>query len=454
LDAARSRGHELVAIGELNPQLPFMPNDAVVATSEFDVLLETGSGGHPLFALPNRAVSLPDYAIGLRVAGLVNDGGTLQIGIGSLGDAIAWALGTRRRDNKAFQMLLDSLAPHVMPNETDDLSQGLYGASEMLVEGFLHLQECGVLRREVDGGIFLHAGFYLGSARFYERLRTLRDEVLDGISMTRISFTNSLRDDFDSKREQRRDARFVNTAMMVTLSGAAVSDALANGQVVSGVGGQYDFVAMAPQLDRARSIIVLPATRTRRGKTTSNIVSNYGHITIPSQLRDLVVTEYGVADLRGASDQEIVAALLKISDSRFQEGLRKHAVAAGKLSATYRIPVEFCDNSPARLERAFAASGLLTMLPHYPLGTDLTEVEAELAVALKLLSAKRGRLSSLARLALRGWRLADDPQLSEALERMKLRNPKGLQGRVERALVAAAIADARASGRSTFAPPA
>ena len=102
-----------------------------------------------------------------------------------------------------------------------------------------------------------------------------------------------------AKRRARVDARFVNNAMMATLMGAAISDGLENGQVVSGVGGQYNFVAQAFALQGARSILTLEATRQAGAKTHSNIRWSYGHETIPRHLRDVFVTEYGVADRQG-----------------------------------------------------------------------------------------------------------------------------------------------------------
>src|SRR6185369_7765341 len=101
------------------------------------------------------------------------------------------------------------------------------------------------------------------------------------------------------KRRARVKARFINNAMMATLLGAVVSDALEDGRVVSGVGGQYNFIAQGFALEDARSLIVLRSTRSASGKTSSNIRWNYGHTTIPRHLRDIVITEYGVADLRG-----------------------------------------------------------------------------------------------------------------------------------------------------------
>jgi acyl-CoA hydrolase len=109
--------------------------------------------------------------------------------------------------------------------------------------------------------------------------------------MSALSFTNALYGDQQLKTVQRRHARFVNNAMMATLLGAVVADALEDGRVVSGVGGQYEFVAMAHQLESARAIVVLNSTRQQNGRATSNIVWNYGHVTVPRHLRDIVVTE-------------------------------------------------------------------------------------------------------------------------------------------------------------------
>src|SRR5438874_3751760 len=136
--------------------------------------------------------------------------------------------------------------------------------------------------------------------------------------MMPVSFTNELYGEEDKKRSARVDARFINNAMMATLMGAAISDGLEDGQVVSGVGGQYNFVAQAFALQGARSVLALEATRQAGAQTLSNIRWNYGHITIPRHLRDVFVTEFGVADVRGKSDAETIAAMLAVTDSRFQ----------------------------------------------------------------------------------------------------------------------------------------
>src|SRR5258707_14715572 len=209
----------------------------------------------------------------------------------------------------------------------------------------------------------------------------------------------------------------------MTLFGAAVSDALEDGRVVSGVGGQYNFVAMAHELERARSILLLHATREARGGVESNIVFNYGHATIPRHLRDIVVTEYGIADLRGRTDAEVAAALIAIADARFQEDLARKAKAAGKLPRDWRIPGEALENTPELLAARLAPLGL----PAFPLGTDFDADELRLVPALTWLKRNaagwRGKFALAAGLAPG----APLPEESRALARMGLAAPRGLE---------------------------
>src|SRR5262249_41462203 len=176
-------------------------------------------------------------------------------------------------------------------------------------------------------------------------------------------------------------------AMMTTLLGAVVSDTLADGKVVSGVGGQYNFVAQAFALPDARSIIVLRATRTVGSRTSSNIVWEYPETTIPRHLRDVVVTEYGVADLRGKTDRDTIAAMLSITDARFQDELLRRANDAGKIEAAFPLPLDGRSNSPDSIARALPPARTAGHLPLFPFGTDFTETEQLLIPALQLLRA-------------------------------------------------------------------
>jgi acyl-CoA hydrolase len=272
-------------------------------------------------------------------------------------------------------------------------------------------------------GIFMTGGFFLGPNDFYQALRDMPPALLDKIDMTRIDFINQLygRRPGESglKRAQRYKARLMNTTMKVTLLGAAASDALESGQVVSGVGGQYNFVAMGHALPDARSILMLRATHDNQDGLKSNIVWNYGHVTIPRHLRDIVITEYGVADLRGHADTEVVKRLIAIADSRFQPELVKEAQAHHKLAADYQLPEQYRNNLPAALELKLQPWAQEGLLPPFPFGTDLTSDELHIVGALKRLKHATQHPVELVSLAVRSlWEGKEAPHAY--LERLGL----------------------------------
>ena len=259
--------------------------------------------------------------------------------------------------------------------------------------------------------------------------------------MTGISYVNELFGQEDLKRAQRRDARFLNAGMVATLSGAFASDGLEDGRVVSGVGGQYNFVAMAHALEDGRSILMLPSTRESGGDTISNIRFSYGHTTIPRHLRDIVVTEYGIADLRGRSDEEVATHLIEIADSRFQEELISRAKEAGKISQDYELPEHARDNTPERLEAVLEPHRTDKLFARFPFGTELTEEELTLKKALtRLKETFQGR--DLGELEAGDFR--DAATVPEAagryLERLDLAEPKGAKEMLMQRAVVFALA--------------
>ena len=450
LDLLRARAQGRASfklIGQVNSELPFMPGAADLPADEFSAVLDSPATDFPLFAPPAEPITDTKYAIGLHTASLVRDGGSLQIGIGQIGDALAQGLIVRHRDSEAFRTLMQRLAPAAERRaaiETARFEKGLYGVSEMLTEAFLALIETGILKREVDG-IVLHGAFFLGPKSFYRALREMTPEQIGRIAMAPVSFTNELYGDEEAKRAARVDARFVNNAMMATLMGAVISDGLENGQVISGVGGQYNFVAQAFALSGARSILALDATRQAGGRAQSNIRWAYSHETIPRHLRDVIVTEYGVADLRGKSDADVIAAMLEVADSRFQDELMRAAKDAGKLPKAYEIPASYRENVPERIARALQPAREAGLLPTFPFGSDFTAAEQRLIPALQILQAAQGAPSMLPGLLWEGFSRAADAADRECLARLGLERPATWAERFYRALVSAALARSRAA---------
>lgn len=440
LDLRRAGQLDCLMVGEINRHLPFMHGAAERRTDEFDLLLDTGPVHFSLFKPPQQPVSLVDHAIGLQVARLIPDGGTLQIGIGSIGDAIAGALILRQQDNDIFRTGVGNLLGNrkTLPGYEAPFQEGLYGLSEMLVEGFLALIDAGIIKRDIDGYL-MHAGFFMGSPNFYQMLEQMDAATRRRIAMMPVSFINELYGDEPQKRRARVKARFVNSALMATLTGAVVSDGLDNGQVISGVGGQHNFVAQAQALPDARSIITLRATRTHKGKLQSNICWSYGNITIPRHMRDIVVTEYGAADLRGKSDAEVITALLNITDARFQPALVQQAKRARKIPQDYHIPPLYRHNTPAYLHQALEPLRARGFLGHFPVGSDFTPTEQRLAAALKILSEQQGSWRSLLGLFKKSWQQPPDKTALACLQRMDLDAPASLTLRLYRRLLIGAL---------------
>lgn len=451
---------DCMLIGQVHPDLPFMEGDAVVAADTFDEVLDTDPE-QPLFAIPRNPISTQDYAVGLNASALIKDEGTLQIGIGSLSDALVHGLILRQKENDRYREWFGpDLAGAEPINELggkSPMQEGLYGASEMFLDGFMHLYRAGILARKVfddedlqrlandkrldeapeaqDNGVVFDGGFFLGSREFYDWLRGLDERERPLFRMHSVGRINQLYGGNEVLETlQRQHSRFVNTCMMVDLTGAAVSDGLADHQVVSGVGGQYNFVAMAHAMRDGRSILMLRSTRKQDGELKSNIVWEYPHTTIPRHLRDIVVSEYGIADLRGRTDEECIQALLQITDARFQEELRARAVKAGKLDAQWQIPETARGNLPEKLEERLTAIGGAHSFPSFPFGSDFTATEERLIPALKYLkNLRRNRLRLLGAL-LRGGR--GEP---EALEHMGLAAPTGLRERLLARLLRASL---------------
>jgi acyl-CoA hydrolase len=446
----REEGETVLVVGQIHPDMPFMENTAIAPDDTFDMIIEDPAYTTRLISTPNMPVTMTEHFIGLAASALLKDGGTLQIGIGALGDAVACATMLRQQDNATYRQMLEQcrFTPAMFPalEETGEpgmFDKGLYGCSEMFIYGLFRLIKAGVIKREVENSdgrpIYMHGGFFLGPNQFYEELRNLPDEMRARIDMTHISFVNALYGDEELKRSHRVDARFINPAFSVTLLGAGVADQLEDGRILSGVGGQYNFVAQAHELEGARSILMVRATREKDGATLSNILWSYGHTTIPRHLRDIVVTEYGVADLRGKTDAEVIAAMLNVSDSRFQQELMEQAKAVGKLPADYAIPEPYTHNNPQRLRDIYRQHHEQGRFPEFPLGSDFTYVEEMLLSALVWLRThiKPSAMKELARVSLVGEETAR--HYLPHLERMGCAEPQNMRDKLYRQLLLMAL---------------
>ncbi len=537
-------GKKIAAVALVNQNLPFMYGDAVVAPDYFHMVIDSPRYTTRLFSAPKMSITTPDYMIGLYASALIKDGGTLQIGIGSLGDALCCGLIMREKHNRVYKQFLTDTGMLDRFGEvieriggTEPFAQGITGSTEMLVDGYLHLIDNGVVKRNVyesiplqrllnqgritedvtgrtleclleenainavltakdvdfltrfgifrketswcdgaiqtaDGrrlsadltdphnmdkvlsrclgtylknGVLVYGGFFLGPEAFYTRLREMSEAERKKIFMTSVLNVNQLYGNNPYLSEEmkclhRQHGRFVNACLKVTLNGGVVSDGLENGQVVSGVGGQYNFVSQAHALPDARSIIMCKGLRGTGKNQDSNIVYNYGHITIPRHLRDIIITEYGIADLRGKSDAGIIAALLNITDSRFQDALLEKAKEEGKIARDYGIPDAFRNNYPAKLEDDMLRYKKAGLFEPFPFGTDFTDDELVIGKALKGLKGQMAEGMSRVTSLGKAITLGKIPDAAKPyLERLQLDNPKSAREKMMARLVVYAL---------------
>lgn len=538
-------------VGEVNDNLPFMYGDAVVDTDFFDAVLVSPQSNFTLFGAPKEPINTIDYCIGLYSSVIIPDDGTLQIGIGSLGDAIAYNLIARHKHNDQYVKLLKDMGITENYKEliqdyggTDAFKKGLYTSTEMLVDSFVDLYKNGVMERRVyddiriqrlvsenyfpedrhvtgegfrklveDGdvgsvltekdvnflkyfgvfkeevqlqgdklvcgdiaagadmkndanlqlvldsmlgsdlknGYWAHGGFFLGPPSFYKGLNDMSEEERKGINMTGVSYINQLyavSERFGSmqlRMLQRKNARFINAGLMATALGAVVSDGLEDGRVISGIGGQYNFVSMAHALQDARSGIMIRSTRGEGKNLRSNILYSYGHCSIPRHLRDLVITEYGIADIRSKQDSEIVKEMIKVTDSRFQEDLAVQAKKNKKLPQSYMIPDAYRNNTPAKLEAFLAPYRKQGLFTPFPFGTSFTQEEIVLGKALRGFKAKSEDSKLGVIKGILGQFMGSPPASAKPyLERMQLDNPKDFKEKLLQKIVLCALKDSGA----------
>jgi itaconate CoA-transferase len=270
---------------EVNPHMPRVFGDCTVHVSNVTAVVENAV---PLMEVPKAKPQPADTVIGGLIAGLVEDGATLQMGIGALPDAVCAALKDHR-----------------------DL--GIH--TEMLTPGLVELMKAGVVtnaRKTLHPGKSVFA-FCMGDRSTYEHLH--ENPTMEAHP---VSYVN------DVHVIGRNDAMVsVNATLEIDLNGACCSEHL-NGRQFTGSGGQLDFVRGAYASKGGQSIIACHATA--RGGTVSRIVSRLsGPVTTPRNDVHMVVTEYGVANLKGLSIAERARALIGLAAPEFREGLTAQA---------------------------------------------------------------------------------------------------------------------------------
>lgn len=274
-----------VVIAEVTTQAPFSPSALLPDDVRVDHVVQTDL---PLVEGPPSAQDATAEQIATVVAGMIKDGSTLQMGIGSLMDAICRALVSHR-----------DLGVH----------------SGILTDGMAHLMTCGVVTNTRKGS---HAGqsvvgSLLGSRRLFDFAHNN-----SAICLSPTEITHGV----ESLAKQVRLCS-INSAIEVDLTGQ-VNAEVSGGRYIGAIGGQVDFVRAAVRSPGGASIIALPSTA-RRGSISRIVASLQGPVATSRADVDYVVTEWGVAQLRGRSLSQRVRAMVAIAHPDHREGLLRAA---------------------------------------------------------------------------------------------------------------------------------
>lgn len=278
-----------VVIAEINERMPRTLGDSFIHISKIDYAVPVD---YPLAELPMGETTDLSMQIGKHVAGLIESGSTLQMGIGAIPDAVLHYL-----------------------EDKEDL--GIH--TELFSDGVMRLVQIGVInneRKSLHPGKIV-AGFILGSSALYS--------FVDDNPIVELHPTEYVNDPFVIAQNENMVS--INSAIEIDLTGQVCADSIGP-KLYSGVGGQLDFVYGAARSNGGKPVIALPSTANPVGEAVSRIVpmlkEGAGVVTTRNHVH-YVVTEYGVAHLYGKTIRERARALIDVAHPDFRETLEQSA---------------------------------------------------------------------------------------------------------------------------------
>ena len=272
-----------LVIAQVNPQMPWTGPHSLVSVDELDCIVEYEA---PLIELAPPKIGEVEKAIGEHCASLVPDGATLQLGIGAIPDAVLLFLKGKK-----------------------DL--GIH--SEMFSDGVVELAEAGVItnaQKTLNPGKFVVA-FLMGTRRLYDFVDHNPDVELRPVDYVNNPFIIAQNDNLIS----------INSCVQVDLMGQVASETIGPRQI-SGVGGQVDFVRGASASKGGVSIMAMPSTVKGKVSKIVPLLDEGAAVTTSRNDIDYVVTEYGVAALKGRTLRQRARALIEIAHPDFRDGLK------------------------------------------------------------------------------------------------------------------------------------
>ena len=272
-----------MVIAQVNDQMPRTMGESFLHVSQLTYCVEAST---PLPELGGGTIGEVEEAIGRNVASLVEDGSTLQLGIGTIPDAVLKFLGDKK-----------------------DL--GIH--SEMFSDGVVELAEAGVItnaKKTLHPGKF-EVAFLMGTRRLYDFVDHNPDVELRPVDYVNNPFVIA----------QNENMVSINSCVQVDLMGQVASESIGPKQI-SGVGGQVDFVRGASASKGGVSIMAMPSTVKGKVSKIVPLLDEGAAVTTSRNDIDYVVTEYGVAALKGRTLRQRARALIEIAHPDFRDGLK------------------------------------------------------------------------------------------------------------------------------------
>lgn len=272
-----------LVIAQVNAQMPYTLGNSRLSVDQIDYFVEHSA---PIIEVPVRPLDEISKQIGKNCAELISDGDTLQLGIGTIPDAVLASLKHKK-----------------------DL--GIH--SEMISDGVVDLYEAGVItgKRKPDHKDKMVVSFLMGSKKLYDFANQNEEVELYPVDYTNNPVVIAMQDHMVS----------INTCVQIDLMGQVAAETIGLKQI-SGVGGQVDFVRGAAMAEHGKAIMALPSTA--KGGKISKIVSflDQGAAVTTNRMDvDYVVTEYGIADLKGHTLRERARALIEVAAPKFRQEL-------------------------------------------------------------------------------------------------------------------------------------
>lgn len=276
--------HKIIA--QINPNMPFSYGDPVINISELTAYVEVDE---PLVEVSTPSPSEEEIRIGNYIAEIIPDGATLQIGVGGIPNAVLRAL----KDHKHL---------------------GLH--TEAMTDGVLPLIKAGIIdnsRKKIYPGKSV-ASLALGSNDLYKEMNYNKDMIFKDVAWTNDPFIIG----------QNPDVMAINSCLEIDLTGQICADSIGT-QIYSGIGGQHDFVYGASRSKGGKSFLAMLSTTSKGGNKIKPVLSSGAGVVTTRFQAEYIVTEHGIANLKGKSLPQRAKALIKLAAPEFREELEKAA---------------------------------------------------------------------------------------------------------------------------------